>query len=178
MRLLLAALFVAFPLAASAEAASATAGRGTDWIAIGMFVAIDATLIITYRSAGSTKSKADFYSAGHSITPLQNGLAIARDFLSAARSSGYRRWSMPTALTGFFMARLSRGLADRSIPDVGAPAQFGQLYFCRRRGLPARSHTDQASRCDRKPRRRAVLSGCADDLARARSSSSCSGSII
>ena len=40
MRLLLAAPFVAFPLAASAEAASATAGRGTDWIAIGMFVAI------------------------------------------------------------------------------------------------------------------------------------------
>jgi len=104
MRLLLAALFVALPLVASAEAASATAGRGTDWIAIGMFVAIVvATLIITYRSAGSTKSKADFYSAGHSITPLQNGLAIARDFLSAARSSGYRRWSMPTASTGFFM---------------------------------------------------------------------------
>ena len=89
MRLLLAALFVALPLVASAEAASATAGRGTDWIAIGMFVAIVvATLIITYRSAGSTKSKADFYTAGHSITPLQNGLAIAGDFLSAAAFLG------------------------------------------------------------------------------------------
>jgi cation/acetate symporter len=89
MRLLLAALFVALPLVASAEAASATAGRGTDWIAIGMFVAIVvATLIITYRSAGSTKSKADFYTAGHSITPLQNGLAIAGDFLSAAELLG------------------------------------------------------------------------------------------
>jgi cation/acetate symporter len=89
MRLLLAALFVALPLVASAEAASATAGRGTDWIAIGMFVAIVvATLIITYRSAGSTKSKADFYTAGHSITPLQNGLAIAGDFLSAAALLG------------------------------------------------------------------------------------------
>jgi cation/acetate symporter len=89
MRLLLAALFVALPLVASAKAASATAGRGTDWIAIGMFVAIVvATLIITYRSAGSTKSKADFYTAGHSITPLQNGLAIAGDFLSAAAFLG------------------------------------------------------------------------------------------
>ena len=46
------------------------------------------TLVITYRSAGSTKSKADFYTAGHSITPLQNGLAIAGDFLSAAAFLG------------------------------------------------------------------------------------------
>jgi cation/acetate symporter len=47
-----------------------------------------ATLVITYRSAGSTKSKAGFYTAGHAITPLQNGLAIAGDFLSAAAFLG------------------------------------------------------------------------------------------
>ncbi|WOH62719.1 cation/acetate symporter ActP [Bradyrhizobium sp. BWC-3-1] len=63
--------------------------RGTDWIAVGMFMLIVVvTLVITYRSAGSTKSKADFYTAGHSITPLQNGLAIAGDFLSAAAFLG------------------------------------------------------------------------------------------
>jgi cation/acetate symporter len=89
MRWLLAALITAFPLAALAQTASATAARGPNWIAIGMFmVIVMATLVITYRSAGSTKSKADFYTAGHAITPLQNGLAIAGDFLSAAAFLG------------------------------------------------------------------------------------------
>jgi cation/acetate symporter len=88
-RCLLAALAVAFPLAASAQTPAATAARSPDWIAIGMFTAIViATLVITYRSAGRTKSKADFYTAGHAITPLQNGLAIAGDFLSAAAFLG------------------------------------------------------------------------------------------
>ena len=88
-RCLLAASIVAFPVAASAQMASATAVRGPDWIAVGMFLVIVlATLVITYRSAGSTKSKAGFYTAGHAITPLQNGLAIAGDFLSAAAFLG------------------------------------------------------------------------------------------
>jgi cation/acetate symporter len=88
-RLSLGALAAAFPLTAFAQAAPATGARGPDWIAIGMFmVIVVATLIITYRSAGSTKSKADFYTAGHAITPLQNGLAIAGDFLSAAAFLG------------------------------------------------------------------------------------------
>jgi cation/acetate symporter len=105
MRLLLAAQLVAFPLAASAEATSAPAGRGSDWIAIGMFVAIVvATLIITYRSAGSTKSKADFYTAGHSITPLQNGLAIAGDFLSAAAFLGISALVYANGFDGFLYA--------------------------------------------------------------------------
>jgi hypothetical protein len=38
-----------------------------------------------------TKSKVDFYTAGHGITPLQNGLAIAGDFLSAGGVPGLRR---------------------------------------------------------------------------------------
>jgi cation/acetate symporter len=105
MRLLLAVQFVAFPLAASAQAASATAGRGSDWIAIGMFVAIViATLVITYRSAGSTKSKADFYTAGHAITPLQNGLAIAGDFLSAAAFLGISALVYANGFDGFLYA--------------------------------------------------------------------------
>jgi cation/acetate symporter len=105
MRVLLAALLVAFPLAASAQAASATAGRGTDWIAIAMFVAIVlTTLVITYRSAGSTKSRADFYTAGHAITPLQNGLAIAGDFLSAAAFLGISALVYSNGFDGFIYA--------------------------------------------------------------------------
>lgn len=76
-----------FPSMAWAQ--SAGTSRGTDWIAIGMFLLIVlVTLVITYRSAGSTASKAGFYTAGHSITPVQNGLAIAGDFLSAAAFLG------------------------------------------------------------------------------------------
>jgi cation/acetate symporter len=87
-RILLAALAAASPTLAMAQT-SAVHERGTDWIAVGMFMLIVlVTLVITYRSAGSTKSKADFYTAGHSITPLQNGLAIAGDFLSAAAFLG------------------------------------------------------------------------------------------
>lgn len=85
---LLAALIAACPFAASAQTVVAGA-HGPDWIAIAMFALIVmATLIITYRSAGRTKSKADFYSAGSAITPVQNGLAIAGDFLSAAAFLG------------------------------------------------------------------------------------------
>jgi cation/acetate symporter len=105
MRVLLAALLVTFPFAARAQAASATAGRGTDWIAIAMFVAIVlTTLVITYRSAGSTKSKADFYTAGHAITPLQNGLAIAGDFLSAAAFLGISALVYSNGFDGFIYA--------------------------------------------------------------------------
>ena len=105
MRFLLAAQFVAFPLAASAQAAVAADGRGTDWIAIGMFVAIVlTTLVITYRSAGRTKSRVDFYTAGHAITPLQNGLAIAGDFLSAAAFLGISALVYSNGFDGFLYA--------------------------------------------------------------------------
>src|SRR5258706_2012622 len=90
MRLLLlfVALLASLPFTATAEAATTTA-RSRDWIAIGMFlVIVVVTLFITFRSAGSTKSKAGFYTAGHAITPLQNGFAIAGDFLSAAAFLG------------------------------------------------------------------------------------------
>jgi cation/acetate symporter len=84
---LLAALATAWPVACSAQTVTGT--RGPDQLAIGMFVAVVvATLVITWRSAGRSKSKAEFYTAGHAITPLQNGLAIAGDFLSAAAFLG------------------------------------------------------------------------------------------
>jgi cation/acetate symporter len=105
MKIWLAVLLTVFPVAASAQAVAATTGRATNWIAIGMFVVIvAATLVITYRSAGSTKSKADFYTAGHAITPLQNGLAIAGDFLSAAAFLGISALVYANGLDGFVYA--------------------------------------------------------------------------
>jgi cation/acetate symporter len=88
-RCLLAVAVAAPPVTVSAQTTSPAVTRGPDWIAIGMFLLIVlATLVITYRSAASTKSKAGFYTAGHAITPLQNGLAITGDFLSAAAFLG------------------------------------------------------------------------------------------
>ncbi|MTI63421.1 cation acetate symporter [Methylophaga sp.] len=51
-----------------------------------LFVA--ATLMITYWAAKRTRSTADYYAAGGGITGLQNGLAIAGDYMSAASFLG------------------------------------------------------------------------------------------
>ena len=57
--------------------------------AIAMFFAfVGLTLFITYRAALGTKTASDFYAAGGGITGLQNGLAIAGDYMSAASFLG------------------------------------------------------------------------------------------
>jgi cation/acetate symporter len=52
------------------------------------FVFVVATLGITYWAARRTKSAKDFYAAGGGITGMQNGLAIAGDYMSAASFLG------------------------------------------------------------------------------------------
>ncbi|SQI43828.1 Acetate transporter ActP [Leminorella richardii] len=57
--------------------------------AIVMFVLfVGLTLYITYWASKRTRSRADYYTAGGKITGLQNGLAIAGDFMSAASFLG------------------------------------------------------------------------------------------
>lgn len=57
--------------------------------AIVMFlIFVAATLGITYWAAQRTKTAKDFYTAGGGITGLQNGLAIAGDYMSAASFLG------------------------------------------------------------------------------------------
>ena len=59
------------------------------WVAIScFFVIIIITLVITFFAARRTKSAADFYVAGGKISGVQNGLAIAGDFMSAATLLG------------------------------------------------------------------------------------------
>lgn len=61
----------------------------TNFSAIAMFVVfVGLTLYITYWAAKRTKSAKDFYAAGGGITGLQNGLAIAGDYMSAASFLG------------------------------------------------------------------------------------------
>lgn len=57
--------------------------------AIVMFLLfVGATLYITYWASKRTRSRQDYYTAGGRITGLQNGLAIAGDFMSAASFLG------------------------------------------------------------------------------------------
>jgi cation/acetate symporter len=65
------------------------AAQGTDWSAILIFLAfVIVTLVITYWAAQHTRTTKDFYAAGGEITGLQNGLAIAGDYMSAASFLG------------------------------------------------------------------------------------------
>jgi cation/acetate symporter len=88
----------AAPAAASCLMASSALAAGpiepgtiqpTDWNAILIFAAfVILTLGITYWAAQHTRTTKDFYAAGGGITGLQNGLAIAGDYMSAASFLG------------------------------------------------------------------------------------------
>jgi cation/acetate symporter len=64
----------------------------------GFFIFIAASLGITWLAARRTKSADDFYAAGRSVTALQNGLALAGDYMSAASFLGIAGL---VALSGF-----------------------------------------------------------------------------
>ncbi|WP_444876638.1 sodium:solute symporter family transporter, partial [Burkholderia pseudomallei] len=94
-RLMPAALFACAALApAAARAMGAAAAPMPEKVvpnpvAIGMFfVFVFATLALTRWAARRTRSARDFYTAGGGITGLQNGLAIAGDYMSAASFLG------------------------------------------------------------------------------------------
>jgi hypothetical protein len=57
--------------------------------AIGFFfLIVVVTLIITYWAARKTKTSSEFYAAGRSVSALQNGFALAGDYMSAASFLG------------------------------------------------------------------------------------------
>ncbi|MBV9466314.1 MAG: cation acetate symporter, partial [Solirubrobacterales bacterium] len=66
--------------------ASSTPARG---LTIGVFLAVLAvTLGVTFWAARRIRSASDFWSAGRGISGVQNGMAIAGEFLSAAAFLG------------------------------------------------------------------------------------------
>jgi len=89
-RLVSAATLLALPGMAFADAIGGEVKRQPLNIqAIVMFVLfVGATLYITYWASKRTRSRQDYYTAGGKITGLQNGLAIAGDFMSAASFLG------------------------------------------------------------------------------------------
>ncbi|MBR8302941.1 cation/acetate symporter ActP [Burkholderia dolosa] len=70
-------------------AAPGALAHGHHPVAIGMFVLfVASTLVITRWAARRNRSVADHYAAGGRITALQNGWAIAGDYMSAASLLG------------------------------------------------------------------------------------------
>ena len=87
-RLSIVGLLALLPAAVRAADVSAVAA---EWrgLTFGVFAAVIAlTLYVTYVAAKRVKSASDFYTAGGGISGLQNGWAIAGDYLSAASFLG------------------------------------------------------------------------------------------
>ncbi|MEM5329241.1 cation acetate symporter [Paraburkholderia sp. JHI2823] len=89
-RLALLACYTPTVLPAAVQAAPASSiAQGHNTLAIGMFlVFVASTLFITKWAARRNNSVSDHYAAGGKITALQNGWAIAGDYMSAASLLG------------------------------------------------------------------------------------------
>jgi cation/acetate symporter len=88
--------------AAAAPAVEQAQQQGVNINAILMFALfVVATLGITYWAAKRTKTTTDFYAAGGGITGVQNGLAIAGDYMSAATLLGLTSLVFTKGFDGF-----------------------------------------------------------------------------
>ncbi|MCS7567075.1 cation/acetate symporter ActP [Pseudomonas aeruginosa] len=115
-------------------AAPGTVESGVNLHAIGMFLLfVSITLLITWWAARRTHSARDFYTAGGGISGLQNGLAIAGDYMSASTLLGLssmvfaKGYDGMIYMTGFFvgwpiltflMAERLRNLGRYTFADI------------------------------------------------------------
>ena len=115
-----------------------TLGTPTVSAVLFFLVIVALTLAVTYWAARRTRSTTEFYAAGRSISPLQNGLALAGDYMSAASFLG---------IAGLVALRGYDGMIYATGWLVGWPAlmfliaepraQPRQVHVRRRRRLPA-----------------------------------------
>lgn len=114
--------------------ASLQSTRAPNITAIVIFLAFVITTIgITYWAAGRTRSTADFYTAGGGISGVQNGFAIAGDYMSAATLLGVSSMVFSTGFDGmiysvsaflgwplimFLMAERLRNLGRFTLADI------------------------------------------------------------
>lgn len=122
--------------AARAADAPAPAASPVNWQAIIMFlIFVGITLGITYWAARRTRTATDFYAAGRGITGLQNGLAIAGDYMSAASFLGIASlvyfngfyglifsvgWLVGWPIILFLLAERLRNLGKYTFADVAS----------------------------------------------------------
>jgi len=80
---------LALPLIALPAFAQGAVSSEWRWLTFAVFAAIiGATMFVTFLAAKRVKSASDFYTAGGGVSGLQNGWAIAGDYLSAASFLG------------------------------------------------------------------------------------------
>ncbi len=80
---------LALPLIAMPAFAQGAVSAEWRWLTFIVFAAIiGVTMYVTYLAAKRVKTAADFYAAGGGVSGLQNGWAIAGDYLSAASFLG------------------------------------------------------------------------------------------
>ena len=127
------------------------------------FIFIALSLGVTYVAARRTRSADHFYTAGGSVTGLQNGLALAGDYMSAASFLGIAGM---VSLSGFDGLIYSIGflvgwpvvmfLIAEPLRNLGKYT-FADVVAFRLRQAPVR-----VAAADRVARRRVVLSDRAD----------------
>ncbi|BCU06305.1 cation acetate symporter [Allochromatium tepidum] len=138
------ALLAPFALVAGPAVSGEVERQATNYTAIAMFmVFVAGTLGITYWAAKRTRSAKDFYTAGGGITGLQNGLAIAGDYMSAASFLGISGLVFASGYDGliysigflvgwpvimFLIAEQIRNLGKFTFADVSS-YRFGQTQI-------------------------------------------------
>ena len=98
---------------------------------------VGATLYITYWASKRTRSRQDYYTAGGRITGLQNGLAIAGDFISAASFLGISALVYTSGYDGLIYSIGFLIGWPIILFLIAEPAQPRPLYLCRCRLLPS-----------------------------------------
>jgi cation/acetate symporter len=84
----LSALALAQAAPAAAPAMETTLGKPSLQAFFFFFLIVFATLAITWWAARKTKTSSEFYAAGRSVSAVQNGFALAGDYMSAASFLG------------------------------------------------------------------------------------------
>jgi cation/acetate symporter len=84
--------------AAASDAMTSSLGTTSMSAVFFFFLIIAITLVITYWAARKTKTSSEYYAAGRSVSALQNGFALAGDYMSAASFLGI---SGMVALSGY-----------------------------------------------------------------------------
>jgi len=74
--------------AAPAAPIQTSLGKTSGMSILFFFIIVGVTLVITYFAARKTKTSSEFYAAGRSVSALQNGFALAGDYMSAASFLG------------------------------------------------------------------------------------------
>jgi cation/acetate symporter len=76
------------PGSEAAAPMTSTLGQSSLTSILFFFLIVAVTLVITYFAAKKTKTSSEFYAAGRSVSALQNGFALAGDYMSAASFLG------------------------------------------------------------------------------------------